>query len=279
MPELPEIETIARGLASGADNLIGRRVVRAHVAWQRTVAKPEPALSEANGAAEFERRIVGQTVKAVGRRGKFVRIELDKDGLLIHLRMSGDLLTGYSDEPLGSHSRLQIYFEDGLQLSFQDPRKFGRAWLVAEAAEVTGELGTEPLDSALTSSRFHKMLAARKRQLKPLLLDQTFLAGIGNIYADEALWEAKLHPLSLASRVSREKAGSLLRGIRKVLKAGIKRNGASIDWVYRGGEYQNHFKVYQRTGEPCPRCGAKIKRIVLGQRGTHFCPRCQRNRS
>ncbi len=279
MPELPEVETIARGLASGADNLIGRRVVRAHVAWQRTVAKPEPALSEANGAAEFERRIVGQTVKAVGRRGKFVRIELDKDALLIHLRMSGDLLTGYSDEPLGSHSRLQIYFEDGLQLSFQDPRKFGRAWLVAEAAEVTGELGTEPLDSALTSSRFHKMLAARKRQLKPLLLDQTFLAGIGNIYADEALWEAKLHPLSLASRVSREKAGSLLRGIRKVLKAGIKRNGASIDWVYRGGEYQNHFKVYQRTGEPCPRCGAKIKRIVLGQRGTHFCPRCQRNRS
>ena len=279
MPELPEVETIARGLASGADNLIGRRVVRAHVAWQRTVAKPEPALSEANGAAEFERRIVGQTVKAVGRRGKFVRIELDKDALLIHLRMSGDLLTGYSDEPLGSHSRLQIYFEDGLQLSFQDPRKFGRAWLVAEAAEVTGELGTEPLDSALTSSRFHKMLAARKRQLKPLLLDQTFLAGIGNIYADEALWEAKLHPLSLASRVSREKAGALLRGIRKVLKAGIKRNGASIDWVYRGGEYQNHFKVYQRTGEPCPRCGAKIKRIVLGQRGTHFCPRCQRNRS
>ena len=271
MPELPEVETIARGLASGADNLIGRRVARAHVAWQRTVEKPS--------AAEFERRIVGQTVKAVGRRGKFVRIELDKDALLIHLRMSGDLLTGYSDEPLGSHSRLQIYFEDGLQLSFQDPRKFGRAWLVAEAAEVTGELGTEPLDSALTSSRFHKMLAARKRQLKPLLLDQTFLAGIGNIYADEALWEAKLHPLSLASRVSREKAGSLLRGIRKVLKAGIKRNGASIDWVYRGGEYQNHFKVYQRTGEPCPRCGAKIKRIVLGQRGTHFCPRCQRNRS
>ena len=279
MPELPEVETIARGLASGADNLIGRRVVRAHVAWQRTVAKPEPALSEANGAAEFERRIVGQTVKAVGRRGKFVRIDLGKDALLIHLRMSGDLLTGFSQEPLGSHSRLQIWFEHGLQLSFQDPRKFGRVWLVAEAAEVTGELGTEPLDSALTSSRFHKMLAARKRQLKPLLLDQTFLAGIGNIYADEALWEAKLHPLSLASRVSREKAGSLLRGIRKVLKAGIKRNGASIDWVYRGGEYQNHFKVYQRTGEPCPRCGAKIKRIVLGQRGTHFCPRCQRNRS
>jgi formamidopyrimidine-DNA glycosylase len=163
-----------------------------------------------------------------------------------------------------------------MQLSFQDPRKFGRIWLVADHTEVTGLLGPEPLAAGLTPARFHKLLADRRRQLKPLLLDQTFLAGIGNIYADEALWEAKLHPLSLASRVSREKSGALLRGIRKVLKAGIRRNGASIDWVYRGGEYQNHFKVYQRTGEPCSRCGAKIKRIVLGQRSTHFCPRCQR---
>jgi len=292
MPELPEVETIARGLASGADNLLGRRVTRARVTWKRTVAKPS--------AAEFERRIVGQTVTSVGRRGKFVRIDFDKDTLLIHLRMSGDLLTGYSHEPLGTHSRLQIWFEDAnpyprplplekgegrslrgetpppLQLSFQDPRKFGRVWLVADAESVLGALGPEPMDAALTPARFHQMLAAKKRQLKPLLLDQTFLAGLGNIYVDEALWEARLHPLTAASKVSNQQAGALLRGIRKVLKAGIRRNGASIDWVYRGGEYQNHFKVYQRDGEPCPRCGAKIKRIVLGQRGTHFCPRCQR---
>jgi formamidopyrimidine-DNA glycosylase len=268
MPELPEVETIARGLASGADNLIGRRVARAHASWRRTVATPS--------AAEFERRIVGQQVKSISRRGKFVQILLDRDTLLIHLRMSGDLLTGYQREPLGSHSRLQIWFADGMQLSFQDPRKFGRVWLVADPAEVTGALGPEPLAAGLTTARFHKLLADRRRQLKPLLLDQTFLAGIGNIYADEALWEAKLHPLSLASRVSREKASALLRGIRKVLKAGIRRNGASIDWVYRGGEYQNHFKVYQRDGEACPRCRTRIKRIVIGQRGTHFCPRCQR---
>jgi formamidopyrimidine-DNA glycosylase len=270
MPELPEVETIARGLASGADNLVGRRVARAHAAWKRTVAAPS--------AVEFERRIVGQQVKTISRRGKFVQIQLDRDTLLIHLRMSGDLLTGYQQEPLGSHSRLQIWFEDGMQLSFQDPRKFGRVWLVANAEEVTGALGLEPLAPSLTPSRFHQKLAVRRRQLKPLLLDQTFLAGIGNIYADEALWEARLHPLSLASRVSREKSAALLRGIRKVLKAGIRRNGASIDWVYRGGEYQNHFKVYQRDGEPCFRCGTKIKRIVLGQRGTHFCPRCQRSK-
>ena len=283
MPELPEVETIARGLASGADNLIGRRVVRAHVAWQRTVAKPEPALSEANGAAEFERRIVGQTVKAVGRRGKFVRIELDKDALLIHLRMSGDLLTGYSDEPLGSHSRLQIYFEDGLQLSFQDPRKFGRAWLVAEAAEVTGELGTEPLDSALTSSRFHKMLAARKRQLKPLLLDQTFLAGIGNIYADEALWAARIHYGQPTDALTRPRARALLAEVRTVLTKALAEGGTSFDAQYRGvngesGYFSQSLNAYGQQGRPCPRCGRPIVREQFMNRGSHFCPHCQRIR-
>jgi formamidopyrimidine-DNA glycosylase len=268
MPELPEVETIARGLASGADNLIGRRVARAHASWKRTVAAPS--------AAAFERRIVWQRIISIGRRAKFVRIQLDKDTLLIHLRMSGDLLTGYSREPLGTHSRLQIYFDDGMQLSFQDPRKFGRVWLVADAYEVTGALGPEPLEPSLTPARFYKMLVARKRQLKPLLLDQTFIAGLGNIYVDEALWEARLHPLTAASKLSKPQSDALLRGIRKVLKEGIRRNGASIDWVYRGGEYQNSFKVYQRTGEPCLRCGTKIKRIVLGQRGTHFCSRCQK---
>ena len=168
MPELPEVETIARELASGADSLLGRRVARAHASWKRTVAAPS--------AAAFERRIVGQKVMSIGRRAKFVRITLDKDTLLIHLRMSGDLLTGYSEKPLGSHSRLQIWFEDGLQLSFPDRVKFGRVWLVANAEEVTGKLGPEPLEAILTPTRFHKMLAAKRRQLKPLLLDQTFLA-------------------------------------------------------------------------------------------------------
>lgn len=266
MPELPEVETIARSLQQTGISLVGRRVLRAHVAWKRTVA---------TGAAEFQRRIVGQRVRGVGRRGKFVRIDLDKDTLLIHLRMSGDLLLGRQATPLGSHSRLQLYFDKGVQLSFQDPRKFGRAWLVGDIDEVLGALGPEPFDPALTAGRFHKMLAARKRQLKPLLLDQTFLAGLGNIYADEALWEAKLHPLMLSSWISKPQATALLRAIREVLKAGIRRNGASIDWVYRGGEFQNHFKVYQRTDEPCLRCGTPIRRIVVGQRGTHFCPECQ----
>jgi len=270
MPELPEVESIARSLTSERgdnESLLGHSISRARVAWKRTVASPS--------AQTFQRRILNQQVKAVGRRGKFINIRLSKDSLLIHLRMSGDLLLGRSEKPMGNHSRLQLYFEDGLQLSFNDPRKFGRVWLVEDAESVLSQLGPEPFDTTLTPARFHDMLSARKRQLKPLLLDQTFLAGLGNIYADEALWAAQLHPLQPSNQLTRKQARSLLTGIQEVLTEGIRRNGASIDWVYRGGDFQNYFKVYQRTGEPCLRCGAKIRRILVGQRSTHFCPRCQ----
>ncbi|MCW5875677.1 MAG: bifunctional DNA-formamidopyrimidine glycosylase/DNA-(apurinic or apyrimidinic site) lyase [Anaerolineales bacterium] len=269
MPELPEVETVARSLVSGQGgaSILGRQVSRAKVAWARSVAAP--------GAAAFQRRIAGQRVQDVGRRAKFIQISLDEDTLLVHLRMSGDLLLGYQEPPLGAHSRLQVYFDDGLQLSFNDPRKFGRVWLLADPGAVFAGLGPEPFDPALTPKRFGAMLTARRRQLKPLLLDQSFIAGLGNIYADEALWEARLHPLELASRLDAAQAAALLRAVRKVLKEGIRRNGASIDWVYRGGDFQNYFKVYQQTGEPCPRCGTPISRIVLGQRSTHFCARCQ----
>jgi formamidopyrimidine-DNA glycosylase len=114
-----------------------------------------------------------------------------------------------------------------------------------------------------------------KRQIKPLLLDQSFLAGLGNIYADESLNLARIHPLQRADRLTKAEARRLLASIRSVLAEGIRRNGASIDWVYRGGDFQNHFRVYQRTGQPCPRCGTPVERIVVGQRGTHFCPHCQ----
>jgi len=270
MPELPEVETIARSLITGQDGgpgLLGRRVLRARVGWKRSIA--------ASSAAKFMRNIAGQKVTGVGRRGKFIKLDLSEGALLIHLRMSGDLLLGRSEKPLGTHSRVQLYFDDGLQLSFNDPRKFGRVWLLKDAESVLGLLGPEPLDLSLTPAGFHSMLVARKRQLKPLLLDQTFLAGLGNIYADEALFSARLHPLTLSSDLEKKQSGKLLKAIRSVLEEGIRRNGASIDWVYRGGEFQNHFKAYQRTGEPCPRCGRKIKRILVGQRGTHFCAYCQ----
>lgn len=271
MPELPEVETVARSLLGGQGkglSVLGRRIVRAGVSWKRSIAVP--------GARSFQQRIIGREVTAVGRRGKFIKIDLSQGALLIHLRMSGDLILGREIMPIGSHSRVQIYFDDGLQMSFNDPRKFGRVWLLDDPQVVLGALGPEPFDEALTPAIFHKMLAERKRQLKPLLLDQTFIAGLGNIYADEALWAAKLHPLSSSARLAKLQSAVLLRAIRKVLAEGIRRNGASIDWVYRGGEFQNHFKAYQRTGEKCPRCGSKIKRVLVGQRSTHFCPSCQK---
>jgi formamidopyrimidine-DNA glycosylase len=141
--------------------------------------------------------------------------------------------------------------------------------------EVLGGLGPEPLGRDFTSQWLYAALQNKHRQLKPLLLDQTFLAGLGNIYTDEALHLAKLHPLRASDSVTEKQAEALREAIRKVLREGIRRNGASIDWVYRGGEFQNYFRVYDREGQPCPVCGTGIQRIVVGQRSTHFCPECQ----
>jgi formamidopyrimidine-DNA glycosylase len=163
----------------------------------------------------------------------------------------------------------------GKSLVFNDTRKFGRVWLTAEPEEILGKLGPEPLGADFTPEWLYAAMRGKRRQLKPLLLDQTFLAGLGNIYTDEALHIAKLHPLGMSDSVSLKQARALHEAIRRVLEEGIRRNGASIDWVYRGGEFQNYFRVYDREGEPCPVCGAQIQRLVVGQRGTHICPKCQ----
>jgi formamidopyrimidine-DNA glycosylase len=147
--------------------------------------------------------------------------------------------------------------------------------VAAQAEDVTGALGPEPLAPGFTARHLGQRLAGRKRRLKPLLLDQTFLAGVGNIYADEALHRAGLHPLRRSDALKPEEVRALWRAIRGALRAGLRHNGASIDWVYRGGSFQSLFRVYDRAGEPCRRCGTPIRRIVVGQRGTHFCPRCQ----
>jgi formamidopyrimidine-DNA glycosylase len=148
-------------------------------------------------------------------------------------------------------------------------------WLVADPQRVLGELGPEPLTAEFTAGAFREMLRGHARQLKPLLLDQKFLAGLGNIYTDEALHLAGLHPNRLAGTLSEAEVERLWTAIRAVLAEGIRHHGASIDWVYRGGDFQNTFRVYQRTGLPCPVCGTLIERRVVGQRGTHFCPVCQ----
>ncbi len=267
MPELPEVETIARKLKP---QLVGKTIQDAQLRWQRTLAFPSPR--------KFRGLIKGQQIQNVTRRAKYFILQLSDFSLLIHLRMSGDLLIKKGKIKPEKHDRLILNLlsaeGDLSHLVFNDTRKFGRVWLTANAEDVLGKLGPEPLSRAFTPRWLHTALHSRHRLLKPLLLDQTFLAGIGNIYADESLHLAKLHPLAASDSVTEQQAEALHRSICQVLKEGIRRNGASFDWVYRGGEY--HFRVYDRTGKPCPVCGTSIERILVGQRSTHFCPTCQR---
>lgn len=281
MPELPEVETIVRSLRNPSQwslvegqsfhdrpGVIHRQVKKVDLLWAKTLETPTPE--------EFQRRMVGQIIKDVARRGKFIVLTLTQDTLLLHLRMSGDLRVEEQTAVLQKHDRLVVNFVDGTRLVFNDMRKFGRAWLVADPQEVLGDLGPEPLDPRLSGTDLYPGWHKSGRAIKTLLLDQTLLAGVGNIYSDEGLFLAKIHPLTPGNVLTEGDCERLLTGIRKVLGEGIRRNGASIDWVYRGGDFQNHFKVYQRTGEACEVCGSTIERLVIGQRSSHYCPNCQK---
>lgn len=293
MPELPEVETVARTLREGGQGrepVTGRVITRARLLWQRTLAEPQRTLAEPQrtlaepqvGEAELSARLAGQAITAVSRRGKFLVLTLDRDTLLIHLRMSGDIRVEPQADAQGQpvalqpHDRLALDFADGGRMAFNDTRKFGRVWLLDDPQRVLGALGPEPLDPQFTAPLLYERLRRVHRQIKPLLLDQSFIAGLGNIYTDEALFAARIYPLRSSDSLTPDEAAALWAAIRAVLTEGIRRNGASIDWAYRGGDFQNHFQVYQRTGQPCPRCGAPIVRITVGQRGTHYCPNCQR---
>ncbi len=267
MPELPEVETIARKLKP---ELVGKTILAADLLWARTLALPSPK--------KFKEQIKGQKILDVSRRAKYLNMQLSGFNLLIHLRMSGDLSIRNSTIRAELHDRLILKLSEGKSLVFNDTRKFGRVWLTAKPEEVLGKLGPEPLSADFTVKWLHTALHNKSRQLKPLLLDQTFIAGLGNIYADEALHVAKLHPLATSNSITARQAEALHEAIHYVLNEGIRRNGASFDWVYRGGEFQNYFRVYGRTDEKCPVCGTKIKRILVGQRSTHYCPKCQKLR-
>jgi formamidopyrimidine-DNA glycosylase len=270
MPELPEVETITRSLRDGRDtdpSLLGFVIAAGEAFWFKTLAVPS--------IQEFSGMLDGQTILDISRRGKFAILKLSRNYLLFHLRMSGDLVPVKAGDPLPAHTRFVLHFQNGSHLAFNDPRKFGRVWLVRDPSEVIGHLGVEPFDPELTYTIFNRMLRNKNRHLKPLLLDQSFLSGIGNIYSDEALHLARLHPLRRASSLQADESARLLDAIRSVLAEGIERNGSSIDWVYRGGEYQNNFRVYGRTGKPCPVCRNEIIHLNVGQRSTHICPNCQ----
>jgi formamidopyrimidine-DNA glycosylase len=271
MPELPEVETITRNLREGTAGcfaLPDLTISGFTLFWRKTLAEPTPEL--------LEKQLPGQVVRDVQRRAKYLVITLSRYTMLIHLRMSGDLLTCADDvDPGLKHIRFALEFLEGGRLLFNDARKFGRIWVVDKPEFILGRLGPEPLDPSFTTDDFYHHLQGKNRIIKSLLLDQSFIAGLGNIYTDEALHGAGIHPLSVSKKLDLIGAGRLLDSIRSVLNDGIQRNGASIDWVYRGGEYQNNFRVYGRTGEPCLVCGTEIQRLIVGQRSTHFCPHCQ----
>jgi formamidopyrimidine-DNA glycosylase len=254
MPELPEVETVVRSVAP---RMVGRRLLEVHCRtrkpWGRSVRKAE-----------------GQTVRAVRRYGKFILLDLDEGLLAIHLGMTGRLLASGGEGP---YTRAVLVLDGGTIL-FDDVRQFGSLrWLRREP----GNLGPDAL--AISAEDFVRRLRARKARLKSLLLNQSFLRGLGNIYTDEALFRAGIHPLAMAARLTKQRALRLHSAIAEVLSEAVAQGGSSIsDYVDadgREGWFQFQHRVYQRTGEPCVVCGAPIRRILVGQRSTHFCPRCQ----
>ncbi|RKY20907.1 MAG: DNA-formamidopyrimidine glycosylase [Planctomycetota bacterium] len=268
MPELPEVETVARQLRP---QLVGSRIERVSVLWPRTVARPS--------VRGFRQGLRGRTLERVDRRAKYLLFGLDDGRTLVgHLRMTGRFHVGRRVP--GKHPRVVFELADGRRLVFDDVRKFGRLALVRELSEALPPLGPEPLSQAFDGAWLHTALRERRRLLKPLLLDQSFVAGLGNIYVDESLHRAGLHPLRRSHTLRREQADVLAQAIREVLCGAVEAQGSSFDSFYRTpegnpGSFQDEFFVYGRDGKPCRLCGATIAKLVVGQRGTHVCPRCQ----
>ena len=273
MPELPEVESVRVQLEPA---LAGRRFERVRIDDSRLVRPYDPS----EVAAELE----GEHVTAVERRGKYLVVRFESGRvLLIHLRMTGNLLHGTS----GSfqelpHRRAVVTLDDGSDVAYKDVRRFG-TWLLLEPGEaepyLDARVGDEPLDTLFTAARLGERLAGRRTSLKAALLDQRTLAGMGNIYADEALWRARLNPLRPASGLDRSELRRLHRGIRSALEHGLARQGSTLR-DYRlpdgsGGSMQDEFRVYGRRGEPCDRCGTEIARTQVAGRTTWFCPTCQ----
>ncbi len=273
MPELPEVETTARSLRP---RIVGRTVVGVgSVDWPRML----PNTSE----TELTSVLCGKHVVSVDRRGKYLLIQFEDDvWVTIHRKMSGNLLLQPREMPLATHTHLVIDLDDGTQLRFVDARKFGRVYLFHSTVELD-EFLVERLGPDSLLELDPKVLAAklsrRSGRIKSLLLDQSFIAGVGNLYADEALWEARVHPLRTANSLTRAEVKRLANAIRHVLVLGIERRGTSfstyLDSDGSQGENQDYLNVYGREGQACPRCGGPIRRTLIGQRSSHFCPHCQ----
>lgn len=283
MPELPEVETYARDLAGV---LPGRTFSGARVSWPRQLPQNEPAT--------LGPRLAGQQVAYVSRRGKYLVMRLSTDWLIVHLKMSGRLTIRAEEAAPDPHAHVVFSMDRGEELRFHDPRKFGRVYLVADPRPLLGRLGPEPL-AGLSSDRLVEeglapvlhveewlaRIAGRRGGLKALLLDQTFVAGLGNIYVDETLFAARIHPLQPAHHLDAGAARRLFDAMQRVVKQGVDARGTSLsaggyrDLTGNYGEMQGSLAVFRRAGQPCPACGRAIDRMVVAGRGTHVCSHCQ----
>jgi formamidopyrimidine-DNA glycosylase len=271
MPELPEVETIRRDLES---RVVGRRITRVHIPPDRV-----PVVKGMEEAA-FREGVAGARIEAVSRRGKYLLLALGGGAsLVIHLRMTGALLHRRPEAPPDPYLRAVLSLDDGSELRFSDLRKFGGLWLADDPAAVLPRLGPEPLDDGFSPGYLAGALAGRRAPVKSVLLDQGCLAGVGNIYADEALFAAGIDPRGRAADLPPAAVRRLHAAVRGVLLRGIESRGASfrdyIDADGREGNMQMHVRVFRRTGKPCYACATPIERVKVGGRATHFCPRCQ----
>lgn len=272
MPELPEVETVVRGLR---EPLIGHKVLGVTCTQPKTIRHAD--------LASMTARLQGQKVIGITRRAKYILCQLSSGDLfIVHLGMSGRLYVvpdaAQRDSDRWAHLILQL--DGGQQLRFSDPRRFGFAAVVSTFNELAPKIGPEPLSDDFTRAGFAEKLKRHHKAIKALLLDQAFIAGVGNIYADESLFRAKIRPLRRADSLRKAEIDRLYAAIRAVLEEAIARHGASINWYRKvdgtAGDAQDNFYVYGREGEPCLVCGTPIQKIVVGGRGTHFCPKCQK---
>jgi formamidopyrimidine-DNA glycosylase len=266
VPELPEVETIKNELSP---HVIGRTITGVDVFWDKMVRQP--------AVPEFRERVTGRKITNLSRRGKYLFFHLDSGEMLVmHMKMTGSLLINPPDE---KYARAIFQLDGGVTMHFRDPRKFGKMWLASDESAVMSKLGPEPLDDDFTVGTLTEILHNRKAPAKPVLLDQSIIAGIGNMYADESLYEAKIHPARPANSLTDEEIKRLYRAIRRVLRAAIKSGGASVRNYIRPdgniGTAHDEFRVAHGTGRNCPRCGTPIQRIVVRGRGTYLCPKCQ----
>lgn len=275
MPELPEVETVRRGLEKLVKN---KKIKNVQVLWPKIIEQPEVPI--------FEATLIGETIESIGRRGKFLIFHLSHYEMISHLRMEGKYQYFEKEEPIDKHTHVIFSFEDGSQLRYHDVRKFGRMTIVEKGASNTYKgilkLGPEPLPDLFLLKDFTVGLQKSHKAIKPLLLDQKLVTGLGNIYVDEALWEAKSHPEQPADSLRPKEIKLLRQAIIDVLSRAVEAGGTTIrsylNALGESGSFQVALHVYGQTGEACIRCQTPIVKTKVAQRGTHYCPTCQKLR-